>query len=150
MAGSGLAPVTLRRQDLGAEAAHTMFGSPKGGPSVPNDHFRSAVPLGKELFYDFSGPTPSVFTLELSGARPGDSLLVSVPYGSGQPHVYRDWWIDPRNEVRSYPSLAELRSAPGTGYHLAEGVRLYLKLEVDPRRGERDWAHLTVCGRAGC
>jgi cell migration-inducing and hyaluronan-binding protein len=137
---SQLGPVKLTRS---SGQVHTLYGTPRTGA---NTHFRSVVPLGYDYAYDFGPATSGKFTLELSEAAPADTLLVSLPYAGQAPFVYRDWWIDQRSLLDSYPSLAALSGAPDTGYY-HDGRRLYLKLVVQDRN---DWAHLTVCRRAGC
>ncbi|MFA5552893.1 MAG: hypothetical protein WDA03_14945, partial [Trueperaceae bacterium] len=136
-----LAPLSLHQGSVGSAASHTMFGSPKGGTSVPNTHFRALVPLGNEFHYQHGGNPSDELTIELGGVNPGDSLIVSLPYAGSSPFVYRDWWIHQNNLVQRYGSLNLLRSATDTGYFYEEG-RLYLKLQV---REGRDYAHLTVC-----
>lgn len=142
----GFSPLGLRRA---GGATHAMYGTPQGGPSVPNRHFRTALRLGHEYAYEHDRGTPDEFSVELGEARVGDRLVVSAPYGHGDgPFIYRDWWIDSRNLVRPYGSTAALRSGSETGYFLDEGVgRLYLLLVVQEGR---DYARLTVCQNAGC
>jgi len=145
----GLAPVGLLRgaDPSAAGPTHTMHGTPHAGPNV---HFRTLLPLGHDYHYRFDRGAPDAFTLELAAARPGDALLVSLPYTGAAPYVYRDWWIDARSLVPAYASLAALRAADGPGLH-HDGARLWLKLQVqDPGGDGRDWAHLTVCRRVGC
>ena len=142
-----LAPVVLSRGAVDGSPEHTMFGTPHGGVDVPNVHFRALVPLGHEYHYRHEGYTPGALTLELGSARPGDSMVVSLPFSSQAPSIYRDWWIDERNRLPAFGSLSQLRNGDDTGYFLDPGGRLYLNLVVQP---DRDYAHLTVCATALC
>ncbi|HRQ10861.1 MAG TPA: G8 domain-containing protein [Trueperaceae bacterium] len=141
----GFAPLTL----ASPAGTHVMFGSPEGGPSVPNRHYRSIVPFQREYRYEHSGLSPSTFSIDLGEARPGDRLVVSVPFRqAATPFVYRDWWLDPRGLVPPYSSAAALRTGPSSGYFVdSSNDRLYLLLIV---REDHDYARLTVCRAAGC
>ncbi len=143
----GYTPLTLKR--AGESAGHVIYGSPNGGPSVPNDHYRSVVRTGYEYVYEHTGNTPTNFSIDLNDVVKGDRMIVSVPYsGTPEPFIYRDWWIDARSLIPSYMSLMALRSATDTGYFLdAPSRRLYLMLV---QQGDRDYARLTVCQKAGC
>lgn len=125
---------------------HTLFGTPNGGPSVPNRHFRTMVPLlaGARYHYEFTGVTPARLTVELSAIDASDSLIVSLPWDAEQVHIYRDWWIDDRNRVPTTGSLGALLSqAAGVGYfHDAGAGRVWLRLAA---QGDRDWSHMTLC-----
>lgn len=142
----GFAPLGLRRD---ADAvAHAMYGSPDGGPSTPNRHFRTVVRLGHEYSYEHAGAAPSSFSIDLGEAVPGDRLVVSVPYSGDAPFVYRDWWLDPRSLIQGYATLAQLRGGADTGYYLDEaGGRLFLLMVV---QADREYARLTICRSAGC
>ncbi len=140
-----IGPVQIARGAVGSSTVHTMFGTPHGGTSTPNLHFRTTVPLGHEYHYQLNSPAPARLTLELREVQVGDSLLVSLPYSGAAPTIYRDWWIDPRNTLPRYQSLADLK-ANETGFYQSDD-RLYLKLTV---QASRDYAHLTVCRKAGC
>ncbi len=142
----GFAPLTLSRPT----ASHVMYGSPDGGAAVPNRHYRSVMPYGPEYRYEHAGSSPSVFSIDLGEARPGDRLVVSVPYvrQGSTAFVYRDWWIDPRNLMPVYGSVDSLRAGTVSGYFAdAAKGRLYLLLIVQE---DRDYARLTVCRTAGC
>ncbi|MCC6310954.1 MAG: transmembrane domain-containing protein [Trueperaceae bacterium] len=143
----GFTPLTLTR--AGEAAGHVIYGSPNGGPSVPNDHYRSVVRLGYEYRYEHTRGTPANFSVDLGDVAKGDRLVVSMPYGgTDTPYVYRDWWIDGRNLMPAYWSLATLRDGADSGYFLDPGAgRLYLLLV---QQGDRDYARLTVCQKAGC
>ena len=140
-------PVELFRGTTpGSGPMHTMRGSPRGGPGVPNSHFRTLAPLGFDYHYDLSGAAPDHFTVEMQDIEPGDRLLVSVPFGSGTPYIYRDWWIDDRNTLDVIGSLAALRSSEDSAFY-REGSRLYLLLV---QQDDRDYAHLTICRQHLC
>ncbi len=145
-------PVTLYRgASPGTGPSHTMFGTPNGGPSVPNRHFRSLLPLmeGGRYHYQFSGVAPDHLTVELSSIVSGDSLVVSLPWDAGGVHIYRDWWIDERNRVPVAGSLSSLLSqVGGVAYYFDEGTgRLWLRLEAQTGR---DYSHMTICGKRLC
>lgn len=143
-----MAPVVLSRGSVGGSPNHTMFGTPQGGVSVPNTHFRALVPVGSEYHYQLAGNTPRALTVELGSVQPGDSMIVSIPYTGDMPFIYRDWWIDNRNVLPRYTSLASLRSAADTGFYFEENSgRIYLKLLVQEGR---DYAHLSVCSQNLC
>lgn len=148
-----LAPLELQRGNS-PTAKHIMYGSPHGGPSVPNVHFRTMLPLGHDYVYTFAGAAPHRFTIELGQVEAGEHLLVSLPYSGEQPYIYRDWWIDKRSLLSPYSSLSALRGADDTGYYLDRGAqRLYLLLRVQVAgegQEQRDYAHLSVCAKAGC
>ena len=137
-----LAPVVLSKGSLSG-ASHTLFGTPNGGVSVPNTHFRALLPIGNEYSYRFAGNTPRALSVELGSVGAGDAMVVSMPYTHAAPRIYRDWWIDNRNLVPPYGSLNSLRTGADTGYYFdADTQRLYLRLQVQDKR---DYAHLTVC-----
>ena len=143
----GVGPVTVHRGDTkDTSPEHVMHGTPHGGADTPNRHFRTLVPLGHEYHYETAGPIPERFTLDIDEAADGDTLFVSVPYPWAEPHIYRDWWIDARNEIARHTSLGDLRASSDSGYVLT-GSRLYLKLAT---QDGRDWAHLTVCRHELC
>jgi hypothetical protein len=60
--------------------------------------------------------------------------------------VYRDWWIDARNELPVYASVAALDAATGPGVH-HDGVRLHLRMVV---QDGREYAQVEVCRAALC
>lgn len=143
-----LAPVTLRRStspDAGG-AVHTMYGSPSGGPAVPNRHYRALVPIGYQYHYDLNGVAPQEFTIDIDDLRAGDTMVVSVPFSGTDPFVYRDWWIDDRNVIPTFTSYTSFMTSTQPGIY-RQGDRLYLRLT---QQGDRDWAHLTVCRTRGC
>ncbi len=142
-----LAPLVLAKGSVGSGVRHTMFGTPHGGPSVPNTHFRSLVPLGSDYHYHHSGAIAPRLTVELAAVTEGDWLIVSLPYYGGGPFVYRDWWVDPRSQIQGYGSLNALRNGLDTGLYYDPAGRLYLKLQVQPNR---EYAHLTICSRELC
>jgi hypothetical protein len=133
------APVTLERAD---GAAHGMLGSPG---DTPARYFRALVPLGHPFAYAFDG-APDHLQVLLYDVLPGEALRVSLPWAGAAPSVYRDWWIDARNELPVYASVAELDSASGAGMHF-DGVRLHLRLAV---QDGRDYAQVEVCRTALC
>lgn len=145
-------PVTIRRAaNPGSGPSHTMFGTPNGGPSTPNRHFRTLLPLldGGRYHYQFSGVAPEHLTVELSSVVPGDSLIVSLPWEPTGIHIYRDWWVDERNRLGPTGSLNGLLTmSEGVAYYYDEGAaRLWLRLEV---REDRDYSHLTICAKRLC
>ena len=142
-----LAPLILNKGSVGSGTHHTMFGTPNGGPSVPNTHFRALVPVGNEYHYQHTANSPKALTVELGAVDVGDSMIVSIPYSGQAPFIYRDWWIDDRNTLDRYSTLNALRSGEDTGFYYEEGSRLYLRLQV---QGDRDYAHLTVCRARRC
>ena len=143
-----LAPVTLRRSDQpdSGGAVHTMFGSPHGGPSVPNRYYRSLVPIGFDYHYALAGVAPDEFTIDMYDIELGDTLVVSVPYEGADPFIYRDWWVDDRNVIPKFTSRPAFEGSDLSGYY-REGVRLYLRLA---QQDDRTWAHLTICRERGC
>jgi cell migration-inducing and hyaluronan-binding protein len=143
-----LAPVTLRRSDVpdSGGAVHTMFGTPHGGPTVPNTHYRALVPIGYDYHYGLAGVAPDQFTIDMYDVDPGDALVVSVPYDGTDPYIYRDWWVDDRNVIPKFTSRSAFEASDLTGYY-REGGRLYLRLA---QRDDRTWAHLTICRERGC
>lgn len=143
----GFAPLSLRR--AGDSATHPLYGSPNGGPSVPNVHYRSIVRAGHEYVYEHARGTPSDFSIDLRELLPGDRLVVSLPYaGVDLPFIYRDYWIDDRGRVPAAPTLAILRGGTDAAYYLdAAAGRLYLLLA---QQSDRDWARLTVCQSRLC
>lgn len=133
------APVVLERGD---GASHGMLGSPGDTPAT---YFRALVPLGHAYAYAFEGAPDHVQVL-LYDVAPGEALRVSLPWAGDPPAVYRDWWIDERNRLPAYASVAELAAASGAGMH-HDGVRLHLQLEV---QAGRDYAQVEVCRTALC
>jgi len=143
-----LAPVVLRRSgdpDSGG-AVHTMFGSPYGGPSVPNRHYRALVPVGHDYHYSLAGVAPAEFTIDMSDVEPGNTMVVSVAYDGSDPFIYRDWWVDDSNVIPKFTSRTSFEASLLSGF-FREGNRLYLRLA---QQGDRDWAHLTICHERGC
>jgi len=136
---SGVGPVTVRRAD---GAGHVMYGSPD---EVPH-YFRATVRYDDEYHYEYAGAPARVRLGLTEGVAPGDALVVSLPWPGGEPYVYPDWWIDPRNLAAPASSLAELRAASRPAW-LVNGGRLWLKLYV---REGRDWAYLDVCAAPQC
>ncbi len=147
---SGIGPVLLSRgASPGGDLEHTLFGSPHGGPSVPNLHFRSLVPLlaGQHFHYAFTGTASDYLTVDVDPLASGEALLVSLPYWQSEVNVYRDWWIDERSRLPAAASLGGLLAmTSGSAYYLGEG-RLWLRLT--PQDG-REWAHLSVCSAKLC
>lgn len=143
----GFAPLSLQR--VGDTGSHPLFGSPKGGPSVPNTHFRSVVRLGQEYAYHHSESTPKNFSIDLGEVGSGDRLVVSFPYsGNERPYVYRDYWLDDRGQLPPAPSLAALKGGSDSTYFIdGPSGRLYLLLVT---QRDRDYARLTVCQARLC
>src|SRR5690606_32608089 len=96
-------------------------GTPNGGVSVPNTHFRALVPAGNEYHYQLSGNSPAQLTVELGAVAAGDAMIISLPYTGTTPFIYRDWWIDARSQLRTYASANALRAGEGTGFYYHEG-----------------------------
>ncbi len=133
------APVVLERAD-GAE--HGMLGSPGESPA---SYFRALLPLGHAYAYAFDGAPGHVQVL-LYGVEAGEALRVSLPWAGAAPSVYRDWWIDARNELPTFGSVAALDAATGAGMH-HDGGRLHLRLVVQDGRG---YAQVEVCRATLC
>lgn len=149
-----VAPLYLRRDasPTGPGPLHTMFGSPHGGPSVPNRHFRTLLRHDGSYHYHLgSGSTlPGRFTLQLQDMQEGDAMIVSLPYAGGSaPFVYRDWWIDDRSLIPAVGSLGALQAHDDSAYHW-DGSRLYLRMALQETDDDRDWAHLTFCRTRLC
>lgn len=145
-----LGPTVLTREASASApaASHTMFGSPNGGVSTPNVHFRALVPLGLDYSYEFLGRTPNKYVIELRTAETGDVVTVSVPYRNGAPAslwIYRDYWIHERGLLREFGSLQQFRASSEAGYYLGD-TTLHVRLQVQQVESQpaRDWAHLTV------
>lgn len=134
-----VAPVVLERAD---GAAHGMLGSPGDAPPT---YFRALVPLGYAYGYAFEG-APDHLQVLLYDVAPGEVLRVSLPWAGAAPSVYRDWWIDARNELPVYASVAALDAATGPGVH-HDGVRLHLRMVV---QDGREYAQVEVCRAALC
>ncbi|MBA2665793.1 MAG: transmembrane domain-containing protein [Trueperaceae bacterium] len=135
----GLAPVTITRAD---GAPHVMRGAPRGGaPTL----FRTLLRLDDTYGYTFAG-SPGHLRLILQDVEPGDTLFVSHPHPDADVAIYRDWWIDERNRLTEYASLAALQAAAGAGFHLTGGT-LHVRLVVQP---DRSYAQVEICRAALC
>ena len=83
---------------------------------------------------------PSHSRIEFRDRKPGDWLLVSLPW-TGTLKIYRDYWIDNRNLLSTATSLSDLNTSTGDKYLLENGT-LTLKFQI---KAARDWAVLDVC-----
>lgn len=136
---AGVGPVAIRRE---AGPEHVMYGSPD---AVPH-YFRTVVPYDAEFDYQYSGAPSHVRIGLTDGVGPGDAVVASVPWGSNEAYLYKDWWVDDRNRQEALSSLAALRASQAPAYYVADG-RLWLKLVVQE---DHDWAYLDVCVQALC
>lgn len=114
-----------------------------GTPGNSTDDFHTSVRLNETYALTPSGASAHL-RLGFGGRKPGDTLRLSLP-ASGEPILYRDWWVDERNRLKKV-SLAELEGSTGNSYAL-EGGRLHMKLVV---QGDRDYAVVDVCAAALC
>lgn len=135
----GIGPVTIQRD---GGPSHVMYGSPD---AVPH-YFRTVVRYDSELGYQYSG-TPSHVRIGLTdGVGPGDELITSVPWPGDEAFLYKDWWVDERNQQEPVGSLSALRATEVPAYFIDLG-RLWMKLVVQE---DRDWAYMDVCTQALC
>ncbi|TVR96198.1 MAG: transmembrane domain-containing protein, partial [Trueperaceae bacterium] len=133
----GFAPVAVTRDD---GPTHVLLGTPSAHRS-----FRSVVRLDRDHGFTHAGHSDHV-RVHLHDVEAGDAMLVSLPWPSPSPHVYRDWWIDDRNLLPTHASLAALVSSAGTGtFH--DGTTLHVRLVVQDGRG---YAQVEVCALRGC
>ncbi len=113
-----------------------------GTPSNRTD-FHTSVRLNESYAL-----TPSASSTHLRlgfvHRQPGDTLRLSVA-ASGDPILYRDWWVDERNRLKRV-LLADLDKSTGDSYAL-DGGKVHLKLVV---QGDRDYAVVDVCAAALC
>ncbi|MCX7741618.1 MAG: transmembrane domain-containing protein [Meiothermus sp.] len=139
--GENIGPVSLTRED-GGRPVFRMWGA-------PNDprFFGATVIKGRTYTLEASGGLPRRLRLRLEDSEPGDFVYVALPY-SGEPYIYRDYWIDNRNRLARAASRAEFEASSGDRYW-TEGGRLYLKLRVKSEAG-REWAVLDVCSSDLC
>ena len=136
--GGSIAPVSLTRQD-DSNPVFRMWGSPKEGD---NTHFGATVIKGRSYTLGLGGSTPNQLRLRFDDSQPKDQITVAMPY-SGEPFIYRDYWIDNRNKLLKAASRAEFDSSSGDKYWLEAGL-LWVKLVVRNQPG-REWAVLDIC-----
>lgn len=139
---AGLGPVTIARSD---GSSHVMLGSPSSGPA---SYFRTLLRLDHDHHYSFTGTSEHV-RLNLQDIPQGTSMTVSLPWPGAAPYIYRDWWIDERSLLPSFPSVAALQTASGPGYH-HDGSTLHVKLVQREDDASRDWAQVEICRQAYC
>lgn len=136
--GGSIAPVSLTRQD-GSNPVFRMWGSPKEGD---NTNFGATVIKGRSYTLGLGGSTPNQLRLRFDDSQPGDQISVAMPY-SGEPFIYRDYWIDNRNKLLKAASRDEFDSSSGDKYWLEAGL-LWVKLVMRNQPG-REWAVLDIC-----
>ncbi len=141
--GGGIAPVTLTRND-GSNRVFRMWGTPKGGDNI---QFGATVFKGRSYNLGVSGSMPAKLKLRFDNSLPGEFVIVAMPY-SGEPFIYRDYWIDNRNKLPRAASRAEFDSSNGDRYW-SEGGSVFVKLVVRDQPG-RDWAVLDICRNDLC
>ncbi len=132
-----IGPVMLSREAY----QHSMLGSPNTG----NTHFRTNLLPGYHYHYSFARDLGQHSRVRLEHLPDTEALFVSLPF-SGSAFIYRDYWIDSRNLLRSVGSLQALAESSGDAY-FHDGITLHLKLQ---RQSGRDYAALDICRRAGC
>jgi len=141
--GGNIAPVTLTRGD-GGNPVFRMWGTPKSGD---NTQFGASVIKGRSYNLSLAGNLPTRIKLRFDDSSPGDFVILAVPF-SGEPFIYRDYWIDNRNRLPRAASRAEFDSSSGDRYW-SEGGQVWVKLVVRNQPG-RDWAVLDVCRNDLC
>ncbi|MFC4639198.1 G8 domain-containing protein [Deinococcus hohokamensis] len=130
---------------IGPVAVQNSRGARLSLAGVPDaqKHFTTSVRVGETY-----AVTPSAASghlrLGLLGRSPGDVLRLTLPV-SGDPALYRDWWIDERNRLKKVP-LSALDATTGDSYALEAG-QLHLKLVVKPGAQA---ATLDICGAPLC
>ena len=134
-----IGPVTLKRSN---GKSHTLLGTPRGGANI---YFRSSLMKGDSYNIDLNGATPSHLRIRLD-ALGQDSFRMSLDYSASNVHVYRNYWIDERNQVESVNSLAALNNHPGDAYFLANG-KLHMKFKA---KDDKDWTSLEICKTKLC
>ncbi|MFC4455570.1 G8 domain-containing protein [Deinococcus sonorensis] len=136
-------------QAVSGETVGTLGVSGVGGTlslvGQPSDRRYYATTLPEGGRYTLTLPvTPAHLRLNFGYVRPGQTLRLDLPY-TGTPAVYRDWWVDARNQLTQVP-LSQLETAQGDRYALENGV-LSVRLVV---QAGRDYAELEVCRTALC
>ncbi|RDI96568.1 transmembrane domain-containing protein [Meiothermus sp. QL-1] len=137
--GGRIAPVALTREDA-SRPVFRMWGAPNN-----LNFFGATVIKGRRYTLEAAGGIPARLKLRLDDSEPGDFVLVGLPY-SGEPYIYRDYWIDNRNRLLQASSRAEFEASPGERYW-SEGGMLWVKLVV---RAGREWAVLDICRSELC
>ncbi len=138
-----IAPVSLTRND-GSNPVFRMWGTPNSGD---NNHFGASLIKGRSYTLGVTGVVPNKLKLRFGDSAPGDFINVAIPY-SGEPSIYRDYWIDNRNKLARAASRAEFDSSTGDRYW-SEGGTVFVKLVVRNQPG-RDWAVLDICRNDLC
>ncbi|MFC4426232.1 G8 domain-containing protein [Deinococcus navajonensis] len=130
---------------IGPVSVQNPRGSRLSLSGVPDQqkHFTTTVRLGEGYTVAPAG-TSGHLRLGILGRQPGDVLRLSLPI-SGDPALYRDWWIDERNRLKKV-TLSALETTTGDSYAL-EGGLLHLKLVV---KGGAQAATLDICSAALC
>jgi cell migration-inducing and hyaluronan-binding protein len=141
--GGNIAPVSLTRND-GSNPVFRMWGTPKTGD---NTRFGATVIKGRSYTLGVTGSVPNKLKLRFDDSAPGDLITVAIPY-SGEPFIYRDYWVDNRNKLPRAASRVEFDSSNGDRYW-SEGGTVFVKLVVRNEPG-RDWAVLDVCRNDLC
>ncbi|GIW24661.1 G8 domain-containing protein [Meiothermus sp.] len=139
--GGDIAPVSLTRQD-GSNPVFRMWGAPNN-----LNFFGATVIKNRSYALSLTGAMPSKLKLRFADSAPGDFITLTLPY-SGEPSIYRDYWIDNRNKLPRAASKAEFDSSNGDRYW-SEGGRVFVKLVVRDQPG-RDWAVLDICANDLC
>jgi cell surface hyaluronidase len=132
-----LSPVSMTRED-GAKPVHQMWGVPN---SAANENFQTTIINKRNYSLSPNGAMPGHSRIEFRDRKPGDWLLVSIPWTAGTLKIYRDYWIDNRNLLSTATSLSDLNASSGEKYLLENGT-LTLKFQI---KTARDWAVLDVC-----
>lgn len=130
---------------IGPVAVHNSRGARLSLSGVPDQlkHFSTTVRVGESYALTPTGASAHL-RLGLLGRPPGDVLRLSLPV-SGDPALYRDWWIDERSRLKKV-ALSALDTTTGDSYAL-EGGQLYLKLVV---KAGAQAATLDICGAPLC
>ncbi|MFN3391021.1 MAG: G8 domain-containing protein [Meiothermus ruber] len=136
--GGNIAPVSLTRND-GGNPVFRMWGAPRDGD---NSNFAATVIKGRNYTLGVNGVIPNKLKLRFDDSVSGEFIYVAIPY-SGEPFIYRDYWIDNRNKLVRAVSRAEFDGSTGDRYW-SEGGMLFVKLVVRDQPG-RDWAVLDIC-----
>ncbi|MEF2277813.1 G8 domain-containing protein [Deinococcus sp. YIM 134068] len=136
VSGSGAGKLTVTRTD----GANVTFAGVPGRRT----YVSSALPAQAHYALRYERGAPNRLRIGLDNRAVGNWLRLTLPF-TGEPYIYRDWWIDSRSRLKKV-TPAQLDATQGDSYALVNGT-LYLKLQVQTGR---EWAVLDVCKQDLC
>ncbi len=135
-----ISPVSIKRLEDN-NPTHKMWGTPSDNA---NRHFETRLIAQKNYDISPAGALPPRVRLHFRNRNVGDWIRITLPWMGSAPRIYRDWWVDNRNDLEPV-ALSELEASSGDKYAL-EGGKLYLKMQIKAEASYvKDWAVLDVC-----